>query len=247
MPTYAPLGTASFTIATPTFNYALLSDGDDVVSRIGTVASGIGVLKRGTIVNFVPATGVITVPTTAAGCNGILVDDIDATSATVQAGVYVSGKVKADALTWPTALAHGDVADALRDFGILVESVVFTDGSMVKSFPTEAEAAEAQKNLDRVRQLAKDAEKKAEEAKQDEPPPSDSPWAYLTDDEKEKTPGLATDALTQAAADREEKKAEEEQRPSNPPPHQAPPTHQPQPTPPHKPVEPPKPDEKHKR
>lgn len=132
MPTYNPIGRASFS-TTPFAYTPLLSDGDDVVSRSGTVASGIGVLTRGTILKIDPATGNITVPVAAADCNCILVNDIDATSTTVAATVYVSGKVKADALVWPGALGHGVVTDALRDFGILVESVVYTDGTLIRS------------------------------------------------------------------------------------------------------------------
>jgi len=187
MPTYSPIGQASFSTVTPTAYNPLLSDGDDVVSRTGTVASGIGILKRGTIVNVVPATGVITLPVLATDCNGILVDDVDATSATVPAGVYLSGKFKADAITWP-ALGHAAVSDALRDFGILIESVVFTDGITVKSVPTEAQAQGAQAVVEFNREGGA-----ARGAKAPEPPPEgiDHPLAYLTADEREKNPELA--------------------------------------------------------
>src|SRR5215471_7725736 len=138
MPTANPIAVASFSSATYNY-YALLSDGQRVLSRPGTVASGIGVLVRGTIVNVDPATGAITVPTTVAGCNAILVNDVDSTSATVPAEVYMSGKFKADALTWPGALSHALVSDQLRDYGILIEAVMYTDGTIVKSFPTKVE------------------------------------------------------------------------------------------------------------
>ena len=216
-----PIGQATFAMYTPTWIYPLLSDGDDVVSRSGTVASGIGVLKRGTILKIVFATGVITVPVAAADCNCILVDDIDATSATVPATVYVGGKFKADAIIWPGVLNHGDCTDALRNYDIQIESVVFTDGSLVKSSPTEAEAAEARKNLDRVRELAKEA-KAAEEEKKDQPPPSDSPWAYMTDEEREKDADLSRRAMVQARTDFDQEHASEPEHPAQKPPQEPP-------------------------
>jgi len=188
MPTYSPLGQASFSTTTPTALLPLLSDGERIVSRSGTVASGIGVLKRGTILKIVPATGVITVPVAAADCNCVLADDVDATSATVGALVYLSGKMKADAITWPGALAHADVTEALRDFGILLESVVFTDGVTVKSVPTAAQAQGAQAVVEFNREGGA-----AKGAKAPEPPPEgiDHPLAYLTPDEREQHPELA--------------------------------------------------------
>jgi len=188
MPTYSPIGQASFSTVTPTAYNPLLSDGDDVVSRTGTVASGIGILKRGTIVKCDPATGAITLPAAAADCNGVLVDDVDATSATVPAGVYLSGKMKADAIIWPAALGHAVVSDALRDFGILIESVVYTDGVTVRSVPTDAQAQSAQAVVEFNREGGA-----AKGAKAPETPPEglDHPLAYLTPDEREKNPELA--------------------------------------------------------
>lgn len=189
MPTYSPTALAGFTAQSSSTNYLpLLSDGDDVVSRGGSVASGIGVLKRGTILKIDPATGAVTVPATAADCNCVLAEDVDATAATVACVVYLSGKVKADALTWPGALGHGVVSDALRNYGILVESVVFTDGSLIRSNPTAEMEAQAKKTI----ADNKAHEKKAATAEEAEKPkPSDGPWAYLTPDEKEKNPELA--------------------------------------------------------
>ena len=151
MASYAPIGQSSF--SSTSFGYTpLLSDGSDIVSRSGTVASGTGILKRGAICKIVPATGVITVGATAAEANCILSNDVDATSATVAAVVYLSGKFKADAVIWPGALSHADVSDALRNYGILIESVVFTDGTLVKSLPKEGESAGAQAIVESNRQ-----------------------------------------------------------------------------------------------
>jgi len=194
MPTYAPIGKASFSSATYNY-YGLLSDGDDVVSRPGTIASGTGVVTRGTIVNCDPATGAITIPATVATCNGILADDTDATSATVPANVYLTGKFKADALTWPGALSHALVTDQLRDYGIYIESVVFTDGSISKSVPKAEEEAAAKKIIEQNKaakeKAAKEAEAKAKGEKEEEPQSTDAPWDHLTSDQKEKEPELA--------------------------------------------------------
>lgn len=194
MASYAPIGQASFSLTSYTYS-PLLSDGDDVTSRSGTVASGIGVLKRGTICKIVPATGVITVGATAAEANCILVNDVDATSATVPAMVYMTGRFKADAVIWPGALAHADVTDALRNWGIIIESVVFTDGTLVKSVPNEAEAQVAQQVVEQNRADAKAAADKAaapaDQTVGDKKLPMDSPWAYLTPEEREKHPELA--------------------------------------------------------
>jgi hypothetical protein len=195
MGTYAPIGLASFS-STPYTYSPLLSDGDDITSRSGTVASGIGILKRGTICKIVPATGVITVGATAAEANCILVNDVDATSATVAAQVYLTGRFKADAVIWPGALAHADVTDALRNYGIILESVVFTDGTLVKSLPKGGESAGAQAIVEsnRTDEAARSAgrgkgAKAAPEAPADVS--IDSPWAYLTAEEREKQPELA--------------------------------------------------------
>jgi len=187
MPTYSPLGQASFSTVASSYS-PLLSDGERIVSRNGTVASGIGVLKRGTIVKCDPATGAITLPAAAADCNGVLADDVDATAATVPALVYLSGKMKADAIIWPAALGHAVVSDALRDFGILIESVVFTDGITVRSVPTETQAQAAQNVVEYNREGGA-----ARGAEAPELPPGgrDHPMAYLTPDEREKNPELA--------------------------------------------------------
>lgn len=204
MGSYAPIGQASF--STTSFAYSpLLSDGDDIVSRSGTVASGTGVLKRGAVLKCDPATGVITVPAAASDCNCILSNDIDATAATVAAVVYLGGKFKADAIIWPGALGHGVVSDALRNYGIFIESVVFTDGTLVKSLPTSQETANAQAVVESNRAAEEEAAKANAGVKEDGDPtkkPSvDSPWAYLTPEEREKNPELAAPPTIQEIGD----------------------------------------------
>ena len=198
--TYSPLASASFsTTAFPNVQ-PLLSSGDDVVSRSGTVASGIGVLKRGTICKIVPATGVITVGATAAEANCILAEDVDATSATKAALVYLSGQFKADALTWPGALAHADVSDALRNYGILVESVVYTDGTLVKSFATAQEEAAGRAVVEQNRADLASRAAGTPTAPAETKPVVDSPWAYLTPEERANNPELAAMPTTQELA-----------------------------------------------
>lgn len=198
--TYSPLAQASFSTATFPNAQPLLSDGDDIVSRSGTIASGLGIHKRGEILKIVPATGVITVPVAAADCNCVLVDDVDATSATKAAVVYLTGKMKADALIWPGALAHADCADALRNYGIYVESVIFTDGTLVKGMATAVEEQNARAVVEKNRsdQAAKTT---APPAEIEEKPKADSAWAYLTPEEREKHPELAEPPTAKELAD----------------------------------------------
>jgi Bacteriophage lambda head decoration protein D/Putative binding domain, N-terminal len=200
MATSQPIARASFS-STP-FSYSpLLSDGDDVVSRTGTVASGLGVMKRGTILKMDPATGALTVPVAAVDCNCVLSNDIDATSTAAAATVYVSGKMKADAIIWPGALGHGLCSDALRDYGILIESVVYTDGTLVKVAPSQAEAQAAQTVVE-VNRETEAAKAAGPGPTAEQPKPSmDSPWAYLTAEEREKHPELAEVPTAQELGD----------------------------------------------
>ncbi len=195
MASFAPIGQASFS-STPYTYSPLLSDGDDVVSRSASMASGGGVQKRGTILKYDPATGLITIPVATTDCNAILVNDIDATSTAAAALIYVGGKFKADAVLWPGALSHALCTESLRMHDIQVESVVFTDGTLVKaqSLDAEGQAAtqvvefnKAQEEATRSGAPGKGAPGKAAEEK----PSMDSPWAYLTAEEREKNPELA--------------------------------------------------------
>lgn len=190
MASFAPIGQASFS-STPYTYSPLLSDGDDVVSRSASMASGGGVQKRGTILKYDPATGLITIPVATTDCNAILVNDIDATSTAAAALIYVGGKFKADAVLWPGALSHALCTESLRMHDIQVESVVFTDGTLVKAQSLDAEAQAANKvieyNKGQEEAARSGAPGKAAEAK----PTMDSPWAYLTAEEREKNPELA--------------------------------------------------------
>jgi len=203
MATYQPVAKASFSSVAFPGALPLLATGDDVVSQPCTVAAGINsnLLKRGQIVKWAPDTKAVTMPAAATDANAIVVDDIDCTAAATGL-VYTAGIFSAAAVLWPGVLNHGLVTDALRDYGIFLQSVVFTDGTLVRSATTEAEAAEAQKKLDKARA---DQKAEAEEAAKaaagksddpDKPKPSDSAWAYMTAEEREKNPALLEAADT---------------------------------------------------
>lgn len=223
-----PIGQASFSGPVAFNYYPLLSDGDDIVSRPASIASGGGIFKRGAIVKWDPATGLITMPAAATDCNAIVVNDVDATSATQASQVYVSGKFKADAVIWPGALSHALVTENLRLHSMLIESVEFIDGSLVKGAPSEAEAAAAQKQVEVNRAKADEAAKAAPSL--DRKLSSDSPWGYLTPEERETQPQLATVAKRDDGEEGEEgeEKPPEGGKPTPP----LRPAHQPAQTPP---------------
>jgi hypothetical protein len=124
-----------------TFAYdALLSDGLEIVSKVGTLTSGIGVVKRGTIVNIDPTSGAVILAVLGTSApNAIVAENADSTSAAVGVLVYVSGAFKADQIIWPAAGSHAAITDALRDNHILIESVEGPGGGMIKSAPTSEE------------------------------------------------------------------------------------------------------------
>jgi hypothetical protein len=195
MASYAPIGQASFS-TTPYSYTPLLSDGDDVVSRSASMASGGGIVKRGTILNWAPTTGLLTQPALATDCNCILANDIDATSAAAAAVIYVGGKFKADAIIWPGALSHAAVSDNLRSHDMQIESVVFTDGTLVKAAPKDVEGQAAQQVVDFNKTESEAAAASIGKAAE-EKVTVDSPWAYLTAEEREKAPQLAEVPTTQ--------------------------------------------------
>jgi hypothetical protein len=206
---------ASFSQAGSFATDALLSDGDDVVSRKGTLASGKYV--RGQILSITPSTGAI-VPAVigSAAPNCILAENADATGGSVEALVYLSGKFKADQITWPAAGAHADHTDLLRDYGILIESVEGSTGATIKSVPTEADAAEAKKTLEENRKRTKEPPAKTEV-------PAfvgESPWGYMTPEEKEKMPWLADPPVQEQEQEEDSEKKHvkaSHERPPQPP------------------------------
>ena len=186
-------GLASFGAAGSYTYDPLLSDGHHVVSRMGSVAAGSAKLVRGTIVNFAPATGYVLPNPLVAACNAVVAENVDPTGATgrVDCLVYVSGKMKADAIIWPSAGTHAEIADNLRDYGILLESVLFRDGAIVKSAPTADQESKAKERIEDNRKRGT----KEPDGKLDlEGDIQDSSWGYLSAEDREKNPELAAPA-----------------------------------------------------
>lgn len=100
----------------------------------GTVKSGEGALKRGTVLAMSSGTAgtgkLVILGTTAASSEtltayGILCDDVDATSADAVAELYVTGQFNKNALIVKSGytIAAADIA-ALRDGGIFIETAI---------------------------------------------------------------------------------------------------------------------------
>ena len=194
--TYNPLGLASFS-SVGSYNYdPLLTDGDDVVTRkakfAAAVAAPLGpVVKRGTICQFAPATGLLTAGDGAEPV--IIAEDCDTTNATagtpVESIAYVSGKFNAAAIIWdPAQTNHAITSENCRKVSILIESTEWRDGSTVKTAPTPDEAKNAKAIVERNRSEKKEA---VEEAAKPSKEATDAPYAYLTPEEREKHPELA--------------------------------------------------------
>ena len=87
------------------------------------VASGADVLKRGTLLGRVTASGKYVVSTSAASDGSqnpvaVLAEDIDATSADVTTVGYLSGEFNTAAMTFGTGHTAASVKAALRDLNI---------------------------------------------------------------------------------------------------------------------------------
>lgn len=93
-----------------------------VVVEIGkklTVASGGGVLARGTVLGKITASGKVLKSLSAAGDGSqtpyaILAEDVDATSADADAMVYMAGTFNSNFLVYGTGHSLATVFDALR-------------------------------------------------------------------------------------------------------------------------------------
>ena len=197
--TYNPLGLAGFTGAAGSFDYyGLLSDGDDIVSRVAYAATPIAapngpIVKRGTVLH-VDINNQVTQGDGTPGkeFNCVAAEDSDTTIAndppTVAVLIYTSGKMKADAIIWPPSALHVQVTEQLRDVGIHIESVEFTDGSTVKTAPGKKEADNAKAIIEKNRAAQKERKEEAQKPREDA---TDSTFAYLTPEEREKHPELA--------------------------------------------------------
>lgn len=108
------------------------------VTQPVTIASGAGVLTRGTVLGRITASGKYIKSASAAGDGSqtpvaVLADDVDATSADAAAGVYMTGEFNSNALTLGAGWTVATVTNALRAFGIFVKTVT---GALSNADPT---------------------------------------------------------------------------------------------------------------
>jgi hypothetical protein len=93
-----------------------------------TVKSGAGVLKRGTVIGQITATGkyIESVATATDGSQtalAVLADDVDATAADVLSGAYLSGEFNSNALTFDASWTLATLTAAARPLAIFVKTV----------------------------------------------------------------------------------------------------------------------------
>ena len=122
---------------------SLLSDGHNVTSVVSPFdyaghppgASG-PVLKRGTVMKFIASAGgnLAYLPAVAADCNAVLAQDVDVSIApTPPVQLYLTGKMKASAMTYLAGVDPPAAVDNLRKNGIWVETVLDQAGIMVRA------------------------------------------------------------------------------------------------------------------
>ena len=120
---------ASFSMSSNYEYDPLLSDGQNVVSKRGMLTAGIGFVKRGTLLSVNVTTGVVILADAAANTpNAVMAENCDSTAAAAPCIFYVSGKMKYDAIIFPATGSRGAMIDKLRDYGILIESVLDRNG-----------------------------------------------------------------------------------------------------------------------
>ena len=93
-----------------------------------TIVSGAGVIKRGTVLGKITASGKYTTSLTASADGSqsaavVAADTVDATSADQVCGVYLSGEFNANAMTLGTGWTVATVTAALRSLGIYVKAI----------------------------------------------------------------------------------------------------------------------------
>jgi hypothetical protein len=106
----------------------LIAGPAQLVTDTVTIASGAGVLARGTVLGVVTASGKY-IKSASAAADGsqtpvaILADNVDATSADQIAGVYLSGEFNSAALTLGAGWTVATVKAALRSVAIWVKTL----------------------------------------------------------------------------------------------------------------------------
>lgn len=96
------------------------------------ILTGAQTYRRGTVMGIITASGKyqISVKTATDGSevpSAILVDDVDATAADINGGVYLMGEFNGHRMILDTSWDLATIAPALRPFGIFVRSVVQND------------------------------------------------------------------------------------------------------------------------
>jgi len=97
----------------------LIAGDAKIVTAAGTIASGAGVLVRGTVLGKITASGkyLKAIGTAEDGSqtpDAILAEDVDATSADALSVVYLSGQFAESALTLDASLTLDGIQDGLR-------------------------------------------------------------------------------------------------------------------------------------
>ena len=180
----------------------LLSAGYTVVSRPCIVATAVGIQQRGAIGHYDDASQNFTVPAAGgeATCNAILAQYTDPTAGNVTTIVYVSGKFRVDAVTFPTGASKALCDVALRNYGLFLESVEGTTGQMIDPHALPLSAMSAEQLEAEAKHLAEEAKRREEQSKR-------------TGTEAEKTAAEAKKA--EAAQAEAKKKAEAAKEPQH--------------------------------
>lgn len=105
-----------------------LFDRDTMTLKV-TVVSGAGVLARGALLGKITTGGKYKLSTSGASDGSqtptaILVHPVDATSADVEAIVFIKGRFNSGAMTFGASHTAASVYDGLRDLGIYLETIV---------------------------------------------------------------------------------------------------------------------------
>lgn len=101
----------------------------DTITRKRTVASGAGVLARGTVLGKITASGKYIKSLSAASDgsqvpSAILLEGVDATSADKEAIIAIEGKFAVAGVTFGASHTLASTEDALRDVRIYIENTV---------------------------------------------------------------------------------------------------------------------------
>lgn len=100
-----------------------------IVTTNVVIASGAGIVKRGTVLGLVTASGkyIVSVKSANDGSQNpaaVLADDVDATSADATGGAYLTGEFNENALTMDATWSAATLRPVFRQVGIHIKSAV---------------------------------------------------------------------------------------------------------------------------